>query len=479
MSTFLRFASPNERRTISREDVGFYNALLVGAVYEIASERIDLKSPESFIAPLKACIEKYSFLSVVAKDKDTEKSSYHAVATINLQDHISIIQNDNFGDDTISFEKVLPQILDRPWPADTPPWRIVVLPLASGDSAATRCLINFAFCHSLGDGMVGVAFHRTFLDAWRDGVCPEGEQPFLISLPDRTLPAPFDTPERLPISWKFLLGPLIAVYLPTFLASMLGLQAHASTVDAETWTGARAFFDPAETSPSRVIMLEIEAPLLQKTLQMCRKNDTKFTGMLHQMVVRALSKAFVDPSVTNFVSGTAVDMRRSIGVAPLSWGLYVTGHYEVHKRAVLPESPALPDYMWTDASSLSKKLADCSTRLQDQSIGLLRYAPSIRNWTLGKVGGKRDCSYEISNLLAFDDGGAADQKCSISKMIFSQPANIPSAPLNFNVISVKGGSLMCTVSWQAGALGIPLEKEKPLVDGICASIRADFESLQD
>lgn len=421
-------------------------------------------------------------MSAIVKNKHTEKPAYYEVSTIDLHDHITIIENNDLeGDETSNFETILPQILDRPWPADTPPWRIVVLPLASPDaSAAARCLIVFAFSHTIGDGMVGVAFHRTFLEAWRQGDRSDGEESFSVSLSGRSLPAPFDTRERLTISWKFLLEPLIAVYLPKFVAAMLGLHARVSTVDAGTWTGSPSFYDPAVTDSSRVKMLEIEAPLVQKSLQTCRKHDTKFTGAFHQMIIRALSKAIPDSSVTNFVSGTAVDMRKSVGIPSLSWGLYVSGQYDVHQRARNVESPALPDDMWMNASSITKSLAECSTRLHDQAIGLLRYIPSIRNWTLGKVGVERDCSYEVSNLLAFDNGDSeAHQMCNITKMIFSQPANVPSGPLVFNIISVKGGSLMCTVSWQSGALGVPVEKEMPFVDAICSSIRADFESLRE
>jgi hypothetical protein len=36
---------------------------------------------------------------------------------------------------------------------------------------------------------------------------------------------------------------------------------------------------------------------------------------------------------------------------------------------------------------------------------------------------------------------------------------------------------MCAVSWQAGALDVPVEEEILLVDEICSSLRADFEAL--
>jgi hypothetical protein len=83
----------------------------------------------------------------------------------------------------------------------------------------------------------------------------------------------------------------------------------------------------------------------------------------------------------------------------------------------------------------------------------------------------------VSNLLAFD--GGVHPTCNISKMVFSQPANVMSAPLVFNIISVQGSSLMCTVSWQAGGLGVPMEQERSFVDEIVSSLRAGLEALSD
>jgi hypothetical protein len=129
--------------------------------------------------------------------------------------------------------------------------------------------------------------------------------------------------------------------------------------------------------------------------------------------------------MTNFVSGTAVDMRGSIGTPGYTWGLFVSGHYEIHTRLLHVARPTLSDEMWAAASSMTKGLAECAARLRDQAFCLLKYAPSIRNWTQGKIGHQRDCSYEVSNLLAFDGiGGGANHNFKISKMIFVQPANV-------------------------------------------------------
>ncbi|KAJ5899621.1 hypothetical protein N7495_004365 [Penicillium taxi] len=473
--TFLRFASPNERRTISREDVGFYNTLTIAAIYEAADGNLDLNSSQTFISPLKQCIMKHPFLSVIVKNKDTENPFFEAVSRLDLNDHISIIGDDQVKErkEMESIENILPPILDRPWPADIPPWRIVVLPLAS-ESTAKRCFIAFSFSHTIGDGMIGHIFHHTFVEAWESTAAESS----LVTPPNAALTEAFDTPERLPISWGFLLRPLISLLLPKFIANIFHLRASSSTIDAGTWTSTPIFYEPSASENSRVRILELEGSLVQKTLQSSRNHDSKLTATLHQLIVRALSKAIPQRDITNFVSGTAVDMRKSIGAPADTWGLFVTGHYEVHPRVSDTSQPPLPEEMWQAASLVTKKLAECATQLQDQPIGLLRYAPSIRGYTLGKLGSRRDCSFDLSNLLAFDGISDANSKCKITKMVFVQPGNVLSAPLQFNIISVKGGSLVCAVSWQAGALDVPLDEEKAFVDDICSSIRADLEALR-
>ncbi|THC89928.1 hypothetical protein EYZ11_010610 [Aspergillus tanneri] len=113
---FMRIASPNERHTISREDLSFYNALVIAAAYEV--------------------------------DKHTEKPAYEGVSSITFDNHISIIYDNGISSDVEASET------------------------------------------------------------------------------------------------------LIAVYLPKFLAEIVGLRAAASTVDAHTWTGSRMFFEQASEQQS-------------------------------------------------------------------------------------------------------------------------------------------------------------------------------------------------------------------------------------
>lgn len=246
------------------------------------------------------------------------------------------------------------------------------------------------------------------------------------------------------------------------------------------------FFDPETRESSRLHLLEIEEPLVRNALRVSRARGSKLTATMHQMIVRALSRAIPDGGtdgegrITDFVSGTAIDMRGSIGVPGYTWGLYVNGTHDIHPRIQFDGEPqaqsTFSDEAWEAASLMTKSLAESATRLQDQAIGLLRYAPSIGGWTANKMGERRDCSYRVSNLLAFD--GGAEGRNRISKVIFATPADATGSPLAFDIVSLKGGSLVCSVGWQAGALGVSLEEEGQLVEEICSSIRADFEGLR-
>jgi hypothetical protein len=99
----------------------------------------------------------------------------------------------------------------------------------------------------------------------------------------------------------------------------------------------------------------------------------------------------------------------------------------------------------------------------------------IPDWEDGR--GLRDSSYEVSNLTAFSKN-VAGEACQITKMVFAQPGNVVSAPLVFNLISVKGGSLPCSATWQPGALGVPREHDDKWVEGICESSKLDLANLQ-
>ncbi|KAK0617006.1 hypothetical protein B0T14DRAFT_538672 [Immersiella caudata] len=472
----LRRASPNEQRTISREDLGFYHAVIIGAVYQF-DNGLDIESPHSFFGPLKQCIDEHPFLGVLIADRHIDKSFYYRASTINLEEHIAILERAAPGQDLwLAIEAVIHSDIDCPFSHTFPPWRVIVLPLST-----TSAFIAFSFSHGILDGPSGVAFHHTFLKALQTKACPPTSP--IVTPPSLPFPPPLDTPERLPISWSFLLGPLLASLLPTFLANLLNISASAATLNANTWTGAPCAFNPPETN-TRLLLRTIPAPVLNKALSACRANNAKLTAAFHQLVVRALSKGLPptvsdatttrDTPMTNFLSQTTINMRPAVGVSPHEMGEFATGAYLYHQRveSSVHDGP-LTEAEWDDIRGYTRAFAERAARLDDQPIGLLRYVPSIRGWLAKKVGGRRDASCEVSNVgvVGFADEGGV----RVVDAVFAQPGHVVGTPLCFNVVSVKGGELVYTVTWPKGGLGV--EDEEAFVEGVCASIGKDFERV--
>ena len=371
--------------------------------------------------------------------------------------------------DSTKIESLLASGVDTPFAPEMPPWRVTVLPLQEG------CFIAFSYSHSLGDGTTGMAFHRTFLSAWKDSANLTQSSDSVINTPDRPLAPPFDTSQRLPVSWSFLLGALLLDVLPTPVFNLMGLQRVSAPVDEGTWT-AKPISIEAGASYTKLKAREISAATLQKALQACKKRDSKFTGLFLQLIARAMSKAFEESNVTNFVSQVPINMRHLAGVPNDESGNFISACSFGHPR--VDSSGSLSDEDWAASARATQTLAQSASTLRDHSLGLLRYVSNIREWIKSKNGKRREASFELSNLGVFRCSSAESSdmdQVKLVKMFFAQPGQPTSEPLSFSSATVAGGSLVYTVSWQAGALGV--EDEDQFVGEICQSIEQDLTGI--
>jgi hypothetical protein len=408
---------------------------------------------------LKYCLQKHPWLTVTLKDTHTEKPFWEGVSTVNLENHISLVieSNSEYDNETRNIESVLPNILDQGFQdAISPPWRIAVLPLPpQNDTKKPRCYITFVFNHCIGDGGAGLLFHLTFIEGLQNDVSTEDDS-FVATVPSHSLPDAFDTPDNLPTSSEYLSG-----------------IAKSNLMNEGTWTGPPVSLKEGERLRTRIRLLEVDEPLVEGALRASRAHGTKLTGTLHQLIVRALSKSVQDSGVTNFTSITATDLRRAAGVG-LEWGIYVSGVSSAHAR-VNPDAP-LSDEEWESARNMSTKLAEGTKSLQDQFTGLVRFIPNQRESMTKKLGARRDCSYAVSNMGTFDPAGKPGS-CRITKMVNLTSALVPGPPLSFSLYSIRNGSLIWTISWQPGALGVDNEDE--FIENFCSSILGDFKTLEE
>ena len=407
-------------------------ALYVAGIYESNDLSVDLTSKAALLPGLRRCVKDHPPLSLVVERQDTEKPTYVAPRVTTLDDHIEFlpVAEENLA----SIEEISPSLLDSNFAQGAPPWKIVVLPLLSAvDTNPKKCLVAFTFSHALGDGMSGLAFHKSFYAGLLNSETTSDEDKVITG----AMPPPFDTAKNLPISWSYLLAPALGVYLPKFVANALGFRAAVSTVSSTTWVGNDAVFYNTGDHRTGAKLVTIEGESVAKLTEACRKHDTKLTSFLHQIILHALSVSISpDSDVDNFASQTAINMRHHVNTSNDTMGLYVTGYFDTHARSGSLDM----NQMWANCREMNRKLHACANTLNDQAIGLLRYLPSMRSWTSGKIGSRRDNSYELSNLLAFDPGVEEGKRTwSLGNMVFAQPANVTGGALAFNIVAFECG----------------------------------------
>lgn len=404
-------------------------------------------------------------------DRHTDKAYYQRAPHVDLSQHMTILPPLTDTSDAAklsAIQSLLAGDLDRPFTHTIPPWRVLVTPIHP-----SSCILTFSYSHSILDGPSGLSFHRTFLTALNNPPAIPAPQTSKVPPCSLPFPEPFDTPSTLPISPSFLLSPLLAALLPSFLTSYLNIAPQAVTLSEKTWTGTPCAFVAGMTR-SKVVVRGIDAEMVERALAAARGRGVKLTGVMHVLVGRGLRAALNGEEGVELVAISAVDMRGAVGREKGEMGEFASGCYSAF-GAGGGGGGALTEGEWEEARRVTGELKEARGRLRDQAIGLLRFLPSVRGWLRGKVGGRRDCSYEVSNLggVDFGDGG----EVRIVEAVFAQPGMVVSCPVCVNVVSVKGGRLVYTVTWATGSLGVGEDEEDVFVQRICEAVDDGFRAF--
>ena len=486
-----------------RHALGHYRAVIVTGRYvqQLKGDSSEVTGIDTFIPALKHCIATHPVLSAAIRGEGTEAPQFVRPAKLDLRNHIEICVPPTYKavaatDEADILEEITVKTHDQLFPDvdHIPPWKIVVVPLSpQPGSSERRIYIIFSFSHSHCDGKSGLAFHKAFLTGLETGHLTYDNNPLHL-VPSRSLLPSLEEACDLKITLPFLLGPLIGTYLPKFVSEMLNLQTSVTPQTPESWTALPVSFDPENLHTGMEIIV-IDKDTLNGTLAACKSHGVKFTGLLHQVIVRALSQALpADAPAENFVSATALDLRHLVsGFSSNDMALCVSGTYEAFPRVDSASGPGREqseddkEAMWVAARNSTARLAADASTLVNQPVGLLRYLAHFRMWLVNQIGKPHDTSYEVSNILSFDpfDGDnksnaatASNQNTrtwDIDRLAFSQPGNPTGSPLAFQVVSRKGGTMIITVTWQIGILGVP--DEGNFVKGIANSIKAHISNI--
>ncbi|TIA40714.1 hypothetical protein D6C79_07382 [Aureobasidium pullulans] len=477
-ATLLRPAGYNERRYITRQSLGYYRTLAIGGIYTVDQASATKIPQQTFVPALKHCVATHPLLSATIEGQDTESPSFARPKTLDLHNHVEILCTDDLGSGAadLSEKDLIHRVTNRTLDLElsdveiTPPWKVVVFSLP-GQGSTQRLFILFAYYHSHGDGKSALAFHKTFLQ----GLNQESNvgDNFLCETPSVALPSTIEQAGKLSISWSYLLSPLFGAYLPEAVVKSLGLRASTTPKSADAWTGKRVPFNH-DTFSTGLEFFSVPHQTMDAALRLCRAHDVKFTGLLHQLIVRALSEALPGSlTIGSFVASTVVDLRPLLnGIGPNDMSCPgPTAAFELFSRSKPTDwnnwtQPQSGSPIWTAARRTTKDVAKCASTLHDQPIGLLSYLSKFRPWMQGEAEKDRDTSYEISNLGVFDPkAGSQKGAWDVESMFFAQPANLLGGCLAFSVVTRKGGDMTVSVTWQEETLGV--EEEQAFVARTC------------
>jgi hypothetical protein len=473
-----------------------------------SADNADVKNPTTYIPALKHCVATHPILSAEIRGQDGEEPVFVRCGNMggmDLERHLEVLDPASAVPDVDEIEalkRVMLRVHDTCFEdvERVPPWKVIILPLSpSGEEGKNRAYVVFAYSHSHGDGRSGLNFHRTFLEGLRRGQ-EDGRYdctPVYSTSGLGSLPPALEEACTLRITWKFLHSTLFGARMPECLRGWLGFSTPIAS--DKTWTGKVMQYNAGNFRTGSEILL-VQRNRVESVLRACReKGGARFTGLLNQLVVRALSDVLPEHdascAVEDFIGAIVVDLRALVpAYKPEMMLNCVSAVYEGSQRVAKGISVvSLKDdeALWDAVRGTTARLAHSASTLVDQPIGLVQYLNKFRPWFLEKLGEARDSSYEISNAVVFDpspkdntsvSGVESDGKGTwdIERMVFSQPANVTNCPLSFSVVTRKDGEMIMTLNWQVGVLGVADENglAKDIlgrIDGYLTEIAGDMQ----
>lgn len=416
-------------------------------------------------------------------DADTEQPAFRRLEQLAFTDHLQPLEISTISASTEEesdvVERAVEHVLNLPFSdvCKTPPWRLFVLPLAPAVThpQTERFLLVYNYSHSHGDGLSGLAFHKTLFQALSMPDTSANKATTTLQTTDAALPG---VCEPLPISWTYLLGAIVNEFLPW----LSRLRFWGPAAPPTPWTGAPTLFDE-HSFRTAAQLINIPQREVLTASRVFKPHGIKLTAILHLVIVRALTVELRRNNIeaNSFSSGTPTDLRKLFGLSPTQMGVNASAVAQRHEAFSANDS--INEVQLSASRELTVKLAHATSTRHDQIIGLLKYATPLRKWHLDKMSKPRGTSYELSNIMTFDPVSADHSTTQMKAIFFAQPADAGGPALTFNVVSLKSGDMSINVSWQVGALGLFARKrsieevEREFVARVAATLKKDFINL--
>jgi hypothetical protein len=415
-------------------------------------------------------------LRVSVLGEDSKRPAFAWVDRIDLSEHIEWRPIEKAEDAKPAYSAVLASEIDTKFSdiEARPGWKIVVLHVVEKQVLD----VVYVWNHQHHDGTGSKLFHRALLRNLQE--CTTNSSPSGTGLESEILEFPDHSSDVVPPPPEVLCKwPATMPYMVRRIWCEIRPQ-HVLPKDPKL-----AYWAPIRTAPygTKYRTITVENGALGAVVKACRQRGATITSLLHALTLMSMTARQRDAK--GFACRTPYDLRRFLpsdnpdypGLKPsASMCNYVSvlDHLfepdevkAIRKAAAAAESAApgaVPsgqhlEMMWSIAARVRGEIkASLDSGVKNDAISVMKFVGDWRSQQEAECRKPRKLSWLVTNIGVLDrqcgdaSGDEEANSWSIQEAEFVLSADVPSAALCLSVISVEGGSMSVTCSWQEGAI---------------------------
>ncbi|KAL8820004.1 MAG: hypothetical protein Q9223_001675 [Gallowayella weberi] len=456
-SDVLRPLGMLEKLYPARQVLGVYNSVVITATYGVPAKLENGLLYNLFCASISRLLHRHPSLCCYFEGEHTLKPIFRRLKTIHINDVLQFRSLEQ----QQSLAPNLQELHDLEWPAGPNPlWKLVVIRGQPNGSVDSTLHIALVYHHVIGDGLSGLAFHKSLLheiSSIEKHTNDLQRAPETIDTPSSTsLLEPIEKLVSLPVSWLFLIRQAVQEYAPQWLVG----------TPAPFWAGLPT--KPLRECPlrSRVRLVSIPTDDSEDLLRESKRHRVTLTSLLTAAIVFALAMKL--PEASRFLGITPYTLRRVTGTAMdemVNQSTAFETDYPAEMLDRIRETSNATEHinnLWTAAAyfyaQMQQELTKCP---RDNLVGLLPYVLDYVKFYKKKIGRAREATFEVSNLGVFRTSPEPlPGNWTLEEMTFTQGAQPVGTAFTVNCVSVQGGPLTIAITWQDSVI------DEEIVDAI-------------
>lgn len=477
--------TPSEHWSTSRHAIGIYTGIANSCRYAIGTHHLKGRPVQAVVEEaLGRLILRLGGLRVGIIKEDTNQASFVSVASMDLRDFIQweVVAESSQAQLDARVLGATKGRLEQLWPdvASRPPWKLLVV--QNGASAPGEVVLDLVFAvhHALADGKSMMIFHTGLLRELNSDSPPPAELKSHVLSFDRApvLAPPQEELIQFKIGWIFFLKTLWKEFGPSWLKG---------TPPVEPWGGKVITLEPHRLN---LRLISIEPEVVKGLVAACRAHGATLTALVHVLVLASVASRVPAEVAPAFSSNTpigllpwaksppGVDMDLTSALSVLNttakqmWDADTVA--DLRRRLREADDGLEDDLIWPLAATWRAEMKEKLASLpNDDACGLMDYVTDWQKRWEGKIGQRRDSTWEVSNIGLIK--GTADEGqggWAIQRSFFTQPAFLAGPAFATNVTGVEGADVTLTLNWQGGVI------DDHIVDGVFEDLSAWVEEFR-